>query len=355
MTADTLMRQINTAASIGREHPLTGLSIAARATLSAHDLNNEGSRNNTQYTRQVDVVSGDRIIQVNAVSGDVLKHGFVDNLRALALAANTSELLVCDGCRRSDPNRLNADFQFQQALKGIDKSDNASVINEVLRRCVIDDLAGLLVTQGNTPRRKEGQPDTGEQSESIGGRNAPRRSVMQFGWLLGIPEHVRTGNYVHVKLVPGATEDDTEGSNRGQNIFTRPASSGQYAFVTQFAISRIGYNDINAKAVLDGDTRRRRARAALEALYLTLAAPSGAQRNTQLPHLQGATGAVCVSFGPVPPVLYSPLEDGFSDQMEQIAGAFGRLGSDLALIRFDTIGELGEILQAATTWLGNNA
>ena len=310
---------------------LTGLSVAARADLSAHALNNEGTLNNAQIERQVNVVAGDEVVLVNAVSGDVLKHGFIDHLRTLALGAGAG-LPICENCRRGDPNRINEDAQFKEALKGIDKTDNARVVDEVVRRCVIDDLGGLLVTQGN--------------------RNAPRRSVAQFGWLLGVPDHVRTGSYTHVKLVPGAAEEDTGGSNRGQNLFKRPASSGQYAFVTQVSLGRIGYNDISARYVVDPAERANRARAALQALYLTLAAPTGAQRNTQLPHLQGARGVVCLAFGSTPPVLFSPLQDDFVTQMGAIADAFGRAERGLALVEFGTVGELGQILKAATDWVG---
>ena len=130
----------------------------------------------------MNVVSGDEVIPVNAVSGDVLKHGFIDHLRALALGQDGA-LPICASCRRGDPNRINEDPQFQEALKGIEQNDNARVVDEMVRRCVIDDLGGLLVTQGN--------------------RNAPRRSVAQFGWLLGVPEHVRTERYTHIKLALG--------------------------------------------------------------------------------------------------------------------------------------------------------
>jgi CRISPR-associated protein Cst2 len=332
MANDTLAQQLYTMATLGNGRALTGVSIAARASLSAHALNNEGTINNAQMERQVNVVKDGEVVTVNAVSGDVLKHGFIDHLRALALGMG-SALPICAACQRGDPNRINEDRQFQEALKGIDKTNNAGVVDELVRRCVIDDLGGLLVTQGN--------------------RNAPRRSVAQFGWLLGVPDHVRTQRYTHIKLALNAAGEDSEGSNRGQNLFTRPASSGQYAFVTQLALGRIGYNDISAKYVIDPGERARRAQAALEALYLTLAAPSGSQRNTQLPHVQGAQGVVCFAFGSVPPVLYSPLEDNFGEQMRSIAGAFGHFGRDLALVEFETIGELGEILQRATAWVGS--
>lgn len=332
MANEQLRQQLDrVAAALGNGQTVNGMSIAARASLSAHALNNEGTLNNAQIERQVNVVTGDEVVQVNAVSGDVLKHGFVDHLRSLALERN-SGLPLCEPCRRGDPNRINEDPQFQEALKGINKNDNARVVDQVVKRCVIDDLGGLLVTQGN--------------------RNAPRRSVVQFGWLLGVPDHVRTGSYTHVKLVPGGAQDDAEGSNRGQNLFKRPASSGQYAFVTQLTLGRIGYNDISATHVLSAAERAQRAQAALEALYLTLAAPSGAQRNTQLPHLQGAKGVVCFAFGAVPPVLYSPLEDEYVERMEEIAKAFERQNSDLTLVTFDTLGELGEILGTAAKWVG---
>lgn len=317
------------ALSAGRA--LTGISIAARVSLSAHALNNEGSINNEQIERVVNVVSGNEVVPVNAVSGDVLKHGFIDHLRALALETDGA-LPLCASCRKSDPNRINSDEQFKEALKGIDKNDNAHVVDELVRRCVIDDLGGLLVTQGN--------------------RNAPRRSVAQFGWLLGVPEHVRTERYTHIKLALNAAGEDAAGANLGQNLFKRPASSGHYAFVTQLGLSRIGYNDISAAYVIEPAERARRARAALQALYLTLSAPSGAQRNTQLPHLQGAQGMVCFAFGATPPVLYSPLDDHYDEQMVAIADAFGRQERGLALVAFDSLGELGKILQSATSWVG---
>lgn len=324
-------QQPSDVAALRAGRALTGISIAARASLSAHALNNEGTINNTQMERQVNVVQGDEVVPVNAVSGDVLKHGFVDHLRAIALGMDGA-LPLCESCKRGDPNRINEDPQFQQALKDINKNDGAGVVDQVISRCVIDDLGGLLVTQGN--------------------RNAPRRSVVQFGWLLGVPEHVRTERYTHVKLVPGAIEGDSEGSNRGQNLFLRPASSGQYAFVTQLALNRIGYNDISARYVITPADRAVRARAALQALYLTLAAPTGAQRNTQLPHLQGAQGVVCFAFGTTPPVLFSPLEEDFVTQMTEIADAFGREANGLALVAFDSVAELGQILRAATAWVG---
>lgn len=306
---------------------ITGVSVAARVRLAAHALNNEGSRNNALIPRQVDIVQGDDVLQTNAISGDSIKHTFVDHLRRLAQDSQgpSGALPVCQACAHGDPNRLNAVAEFQQIAKAKEKVSNEDVLRELIQRCVIDDIAGLLVTQGN--------------------RNAPRRSTAQFGWELGVPDRVRTGRYMHLKLVAGApSAESTDGSNLGQNLFTRPASSGDYAFVAQLDLARIGVNDISWQPNISDDSRRRRQAVALEALYLTLANHEGAQRNTQLPHLSAASGAVGVSTSSVPPVLFSPLAEDFVEQMTSIANAFGRLGRDLFVIPFGTVAELGQIL-----------
>lgn len=312
---------------MNEQQPATGISIAARVTLAAHALNNEGSRNNALMPRQVDVVQNDDVVQANAISGDSIKHTFVDHLRQLALEnerTGNGGTPLCSACRRGDPNRLNADHGFQELAKDKALSPEA-ILDAVVQRCTIDDVAGLLVTLGN--------------------RNAPRRSTAQFGWMVGKPDLVRTGRYIHLKLVPGAPGAESQsGSNLGQNLFTRPASSGEYAFVGSFDLARIGVNDVSWKAVLPAPDRHRRAQLVLEALFRTIANPGGAQRNTQLPHVEAVEGAVGVSYGSLPPALWSPLTDDYRDQMESIASAFNRNGRDLEVRRFDTVGELGEIL-----------
>jgi CRISPR-associated protein Cst2 len=309
---------------------VSGVGIAARLELAVHALNNEGSRNNATLPRQVDVVAGMDIVQVNAISGDTIKHSFVDYLKAVIAdrpGANGA-LPLCDPCRRDDPNRLNADGDFQQFTKRDKKLvGNEAVVRELILRCTVDDVAGLLVTQGN--------------------RNAPRRSTVQFGWQLGVPERVRTGRYTHVKLVPADPSGGAggeEGSNLGQNIFTKPASSGVYAFVANLDLARIGRNDITLQREIDDATWRARASAALTALFHTVAVPGGAQRNTQLPHLHGVEGALAVSVSSLPPVLYSPLAEDFTEQMARVASAFGRAGSEHFILPFSDLAELGALL-----------
>lgn len=311
----------------GTGRRLTGVGVSARLELAAHALNNEGARNNATIPRQVDVVTGAEIVQVNAISGDTIKHGFVDHLRAVIAdrpGANGS-LPLCEPCRLGDPNRLNADSAFQGVAR--QKSvDTAGLLKVLIERCTIDDIAGLLVTQGN--------------------RNAPRRSTVQFGWQLGVPDRVRTGRYTHVKLVPSDPTggEGSAGSNLGQNIFTRPASSGVYAFVGNCDLGRIGQNNITLSQEISDEAWRARASAVLTALFHTVAMPGGAQRNTQLPHVHGGSGALAVSIAAVPPVIVSPLAEDFVAQMGRIAAAFDRAGRDHFVLPFADLGELGALL-----------
>lgn len=313
-----------------RGRAITGLSLAARVELSAHSLNNEGSRNNATIPRQMHVLAGDEILETNAISGDTVKHGFVDYLRQVVLDHQSTDeereaLTLCEPCRVANANRLNADPDFQKLANDKEHYNNAAVLDSLIKRCVVDDVAGLLVTMGN--------------------RNAPRQTKAKFSWMLGIPHHVETGRYTHVKLVPGAPEGSGEaGTNLGQNIFVRPASSGAYALVALLELSRIGVNDITHQPAISMRARQIRAHAVIEALYYTLALPTGAQRNTQLPHIQQVSGAICLSYATIPPAMFSPLEPDFVDQMERITRAFGRGGTDLHVVPFARTDELGSIL-----------
>jgi CRISPR-associated protein Cst2 len=58
------------------------------------------------------------------------------------------------------------------------------------------------------------------------------QGVVEFGWVVGIPEQVETNSYFHVKYASDRSEPPRpgrrrriSGANVGQAIFTDPASS----------------------------------------------------------------------------------------------------------------------------------
>lgn len=319
------------------------LSLAINATLDLHNLNNEGNEGNQLQTRMVDVVGADgKLHSVNAISGDMLKHIQAEHLFHLA---RQRSLPLCAGCKQFNPNRINADTDFINRTRGMKDADT---LDELLRTCAIDDIEGILITEG--------------------GRSIPRKSVVEFGWAVGIPDETREGhnqNFFHVKYATergqeqrtkdatkraqkvegedGKPDGKTGGANLGQAIFHRPANSGKYAIVCHLEFGRIGYNDIAQRYAIAEDERRTRGQALLDSLLYTFVQMNGAMRSAQLPHLVALQGALAYSTTVMPAPLISPLAPDYAAQMARIAGA---LGGGSVVQPFASLGELAEQIQA---------
>jgi CRISPR-associated protein Cst2 len=329
------------------EEILASISIAARATLNMHSLNNEGGEGNQIQTRMVDILDErGNLHNVNAISGDMLKHVLMEHFYRQARAHN---MPLCQSCRQFNTNRINADKTFLQQAKEEGISD-ADFLDRLLQTCAIDDVAGILVTEG---------------------RSLPRKSIAEFGWVLGVPERVRTNSYFHVKYAAERSAEQRSndanaqktGANLGQSIFHRPASSGIYAIVCHLELARVGYNDIKQQYAIDEPTRKERAALLLESLLYTFIELNGAMRSTQLPHLVALEGVITTSSSTTPAPLISPLLGGSDDldesraqyrqQVEGIISALNAQESKSVSMRpFGTINEFAtemrELLDTCT-------
>jgi CRISPR-associated protein Cst2 len=310
---------------------IASLSIAARATLNMHSLNNEGGEGNQIQTRMVDIIGDDgELHNVNAISGDMLKHVLMEHFYQ---QARSRQVALCQSCQRFNTNRINADTAFfEQADKG--KWSDADFIDRMLQTCAIDDVAGILITEGK--------------------RSVPRKSVIEFGWVLGVPEKVHTDSYFHVKYVAERGADkraadadgQKSGANLGQSIFHRPASSGIYAIVCHLELARIGYNDIKQAYAISEEERQLRASLLLESLFHTFIELNGAMRSTQLPHLVNLEGVLTTSMGVLPAPLVSPLTGGGDDKQmyrEQAAGIVAALnGSGEEVVKMHSFSTISD-------------
>lgn len=307
------------------------LSLSARATLDLHSLNNEGGEGNQIQTRMVNIVGEDgRLYNVNAISGDMWKHIQAEHL--FRLAVESGRVPLCDGCRRFDANRISADSAFQK-LAGDKTIKDAQVLDELLKNCALDDLEGNLITSGS--------------------RSLPRKSVVEFGWVVGVPAITTTDSYFHVKYASERSEgqrdaDEAEGArgaNLGQNIFHRPASSGIYAIVANLELARIGLNDITQVYAISQEERIARQRILLESLLYSFLQPNGAMRNTQNPHLVAFAGVVAVSQCAVPAPTVSPLSSTYGEQIQEITRSLEPLhGGKVQLYPFQSPSAFAEIM-----------
>ena len=305
------------------------LSLSARATLDLHSLNNEGGEGNQIQTRMVDIVAGDgKLHNVNAISGDMFKHIQAEHL--YNIARNEAELPLCAACQVFDANRISADAEFMAQIAG--KSD-AEAIDLLLQACAMDDIEGNLLT--------------GE------GRSTPRKSVVEFGWVVGVPEVTTTDSYFHVKYARDRgveTESDVDEkarqANLEQRIFHRPASSGAYAVVNHYEIARIGYNDIAQRYALEAEARAARYRALLESMLYTFVHPKGAMRAAQMPHIVAFEGVVSYTTKVLPAPMVSPLNAGYAAEIEGVTQALNSLHSAAVVNRpFDSLADFADIVR----------
>ena len=308
------------------------LSLCAEVVLDLHNLNSEGTEGNQQQTRMVHIVDKDgKRHVVNAISGDMLKHIFVEHLTPLLEEAGQK---LSAGAKMLNPDRVITDPEFKEAIKG--KKQGSAIQEEMLKLCAVTDVAGTLLTEGNSVARK---------------------SCAEFGWVVGMPGKSLSEQYFHVKYDPdtrakSAGQDDKgEGTVAGrQAIFHRPANSGVYALVCHLELSRIGINDITRKEAISAEDRKKRQRATIQALLSTLIKPSGAQRNTQNPHIVDCRGMISTSTSHLPAPTVSPLCAEYSAQMKKIAATLNKLAPHSVTAQsFDNLADGVAILEEIST------
>ena len=309
--------------------PIYSVSLSAQLTLNMHSLNNEGGEGNQIQTRMVNIVDGNgRLYNVNAISGDMIKHILAEHLHRVAVATG---LPLCAGCQTFNANRISADETYMTTIANKNDADSLSLM---LETCVMDDLLGNLITAGS--------------------KSLPRKSVMEFGWVVGLPEVTRSDNYFHVKYSNerGKAQRDTQkseearGANLGQAIFHRPANSGIYALVATIEAARIGFNEITQTYVLDETQRQARLQALLEALLYTLLEPAGAMRGTQAPHIVDTAGVITVSQNIIPAPTLSPLKEGYAEELTKLCETLNSIRPGaLTAHSFASMNEYAQVLR----------
>ncbi|MEW6276154.1 MAG: DevR family CRISPR-associated autoregulator [Bacillota bacterium] len=298
------------------------LSICGRAILDVHSLNNEGGEGNQIATRMVNVVYRDqaggdyKLATVNAISGDMLKHIQAEHLYLLA----KGRLPLCQGCRKFSASRVLDDADFMRALPPQD----SALIDALLKHCALDDLEGNLIAKG--------------------ARSVPRKSVAEFGWVVGVPDYTTTDSYFHVRFATERGEQAQE--TQQQAIFHRPASSGVYAVVAGFEMARIGFNDISQQYAISDEEREERYLAFLESILYTFLEPNGAMRGTQNPHIVEFSGTVSVTNQVMPAPVLSPLDQDYRRELARVAGALNDLKPGaIDLYNFDSMGQFAEVMR----------
>jgi CRISPR-associated protein Cst2 len=301
---------------------IMSMAVSARITLDLHSLNNEGTEGNQQQTRMVHIIDaqGNRAV-VNAVSGDMMKHILVEHLTPLLVSAGQP---VCANAQSLHPDRILLDPEFVKFAKD-GKKGNSEILKYMLEHCAVTDLAGTLYAE----------------------KAAARKSCVEFGWVTGLPDKTVTEQYFHVKYDPQSREKATGGTSveSRQAIFHRPASSGVYALVCNLDLYRVGLNDVTRRYEVKKSDREARGKALVRALAACLLKPTGAQRNTQAPHLVACQGCVSISSTSLPPPLLSPLTDDYREQIEKTRDVLNGIQPNTVRVkRFEDLAGAAQVL-----------
>ncbi len=177
------------------------------------------------------------------------------HIHAIHLVNNCIEnnLELSQYSKALNPNRISSGELLNYIKDNNKRNEKAGVvIDALINSCTVCDTHGILITD-----------KVGDNKDSS---NTPRKSVIEFGWTIGIPEKNNTETYLHTKIVHSSTGIKGESSNEGQNIFHRPANHGVYAFICNIDTYRIGFNDIDRKYAIDDEKRKARYKAILQSL-----------------------------------------------------------------------------------------
>ena len=310
---------------------IASISISGEITLNLHSLNNEGGEGNQIITRQVTIVDkeGDTHT-VNAISGDMFKHIHAVHLAQLA---KEQKLPLSKYAEALNPNRISGEELGSYAKNNISKANGtaADVIDAMIDICTVCDTHGILITD-----------KIGENKNSS---NTPRKSTVEFGWTVGIPNKTNTETYLHTKLVTNAGSTETKGSNEGQNIFHRPANHGVYAFVCSIDVYRIGFNDISRNYPINDADRLKRYKALVQSLLSSFINPKGAMTSTQKPHITDFKGVVAISKKLTPAPTISAINESYKEEIAKIAVSLNNIESEMIELKdFNGMGELSEVL-----------
>ncbi len=309
---------------------IASISISGEMTLNLHSLNNEGGEGNQIITRQVTIVDekGDPHT-VNAISGDMFKHIAAVHLAQLA---KENKLPLSSYATKLNPNRIGKeDFEnYFESNVDIPNESSADIVSAMIDICTVCDTNGVLITD-----------KIGDNANSS---NTPRKSVIEFGWTVGIPGKNNTESYLHTKLVADASGVRGESSNEGQNIFHRPANHGVYAFVCSIDVYRIGFNDISRIYPISDEQREARYKILLQSLLSSFINPQGAMTSTQKAHITNFKGVVSTSSSLIPAPTISALNGNYNQELTTIAENLNKIEKDsIELKTFDGIGELSKI------------
>ena len=279
------------------------IGLVARIRMNAHSLNNEGTTGNVTEPRTVVLADGSK---TDGISGEMLKHIHASALYQLAREKGGREFYLCPACEKFSPMKADGNPEVTKK-KRVDEALKEALL------CTLCDIHGFLVQKPTLSRK----------------------STIEFGWALAIPDKFFRDIHVHTRVAAGEKGKEEA---REQMIYNRPTRSGVYAVVSVFSPWRLGLNEIDYSYPIDDETRKKRYEIVLDAYKSMFMRTEGAMTTTRLPHVESIEGALVLSSSAHPVPLLSPLQEDYLEQIEEVAGSDN-------IRRFNRLSELLKTLE----------
>jgi len=316
------------------------LTLVGRLTLNLASLNNEGTEGNAIQPRTATVVDDGKLHTVPVISGDMLKHWHAVHLSKIA---QDRGLALCENAQRRkiDPNRIKGELaDIDWVRKNIPQADEwegkldddqSNTLEEKLYElvaslCTVTDAHGLLITS------VEPEDENGDTVFSTDVAVA-RTGRVQVGFMAGVPRKSTTKHFFHAKYATkrkGIQSRETS-TGEGQNIFTRPATSAEFAVVATIDLHGIGFDDAANAHVVSAEQQAVRKKAAVDALAYTLMHQPGANSSQQFPHVTGFEGAIVTSETNCPAPSVSPMKENYLDTLRSLKSSINSMNGDEAI------------------------
>jgi CRISPR-associated protein Cst2 len=264
------------------EEKVYEIAIVLRAEINAHSLSNEGTVGNVTEPRTVALADGS---VTDGISGEMLKH-----MHAKAFWSIVDKKMLCKSCQGFSPMKASANPEVNTAVKG---KKSAEEVLKTAIQCPLCDLHGFLI-------------------EKIA---LSRKSIVEFGWALALPEKYQRSIHTHSRVALGEKKEAGV-----QMLYDRPTRSGIYAVISLFQPWRIGFNEVTCKySIENAQERKQRYDIAIDSYKAMFTRVEGAMTTTRLPHIMGCSGAIVISKRPMPVCVLSPLQEDYLEETSQIA------------------------------------
>ncbi|RLF81131.1 type I-A CRISPR-associated protein Cas7/Csa2 [Thermococci archaeon] len=270
--------------------------IAGRVRVNAHSLNAQGGggTNYVEITKakvSINTDKGWRVLEVPAVSGNMLKHwhfvSFVDFFRETDFGKNLTERAL----------RYNG-VRFGQGETSAKKADGSNV-NLDSEEVIIKNFADADVHGFLAPKK-----------------GIRRVSPVKTSFLIPAEDFIKEADERLIYAVKHNRVDVDEtgaiksGGDTAQMLFNREYATGLYGFEIVLDLGFVGVPQANStKLVITGDEKKARVEAALKALIPMLSGYIGANLTRSFPVFKLEEFIAVASDKPIPALVHGFYED----------------------------------------------